>query len=182
MQQHDRQSLLNDLTTKAKEQRQITIEKFQNTSLEILLKPSSSYGWSIMECLEHLNIYARYYLSVAENKMAESVDNLEAKAIKSTWIGRKAIEFMEVSKGLKKLKATKKNIPNQDLDARKVVTEFINQQERLMVILRKAETKDLQKIKIPISIAKFLSLNLGDMLQFLINHNERHILQATRNL
>ena len=37
---------------------------------------------------------------------------------------------------------------------------------------------DLGKIKIPISIAPFVKIKLGDTLRFIVYHNERHIVQA----
>lgn len=178
----DKQILLNNLENQVEQHLQIAIESYQNLSDEILLKPSVSGGWSIAQCLEHLNSYGVYYLPLFEKGLSNSPDNEAVKLVKSTWLGTKAIESMDLSKGFKKFKALKGHIPAQELNAKNVVAEFINQQERLLVILRTAAKKDLQKIKIPISIAKFLKLHLGDALQFLIVHNERHIQQANRNV
>lgn len=89
---------------------------------------------------------------------------------------------MNPATGKKKFKTSKNHIPQSNLDAKATVAEFLNQQEQLLQIIRLAQSKDIQQIKIPISIAKFLKLNLGDALQFLIVHNERHIQQANLNL
>jgi hypothetical protein len=178
----DKQTLLTNLEIQVEKHLKIAIESYQNILDEILLKPSSSGGWSVAQCIEHLNSYGLYYLPLFEKGLTASPDNEDILTVKSTWLGKKAIKSMDLSKGFKKFKAFKGHIPAQHLNATIVVAEFINQQERLLKILHIAAKKDLQKIKIPISIAKFLKLHLGDALQFLVVHNERHIQQANRNL
>lgn len=174
--------VLNQLENQVESHLQQAIQNYQNLSDEISLKPSSSGGWSIAQCLEHLNTYGDYYLPLFEKGLATSQDNLTAETLKSTWLGKLAIDSMNPEKSKKKFNAMKGHIPEAVLDAKGVVAEFINQQEHLLQILRMAKNKRIQQIKIPISIAKFLKLNLGDAMQFLIIHNERHIQQANRNL
>lgn len=174
--------LLSQLEIQVESHLQQAIQKYQNLSDELLLKPSSSGGWSIAQCLEHLNSYGVYYLPLFENGLATSQDDLSVETIKSTWLGKLAIDSMNPEKGKKKFKAMKGHIPERVLDAKTVVAEFINQQEQVLQILRTSKNKCIQQIKIPISIAKFLKLHLADALQFLIIHNERHIQQANRNL
>lgn len=174
--------LLNQLENQVEDHLQQAIQKYQNLSTELLLKPSSSGGWSIAQCLAHLNSYGDYYLPLFEKGLTENQDNLSVEIMKNTWLGKLAIDSMNPEKGKKKFKALKGHIPEVALDAKAVVAEFINQQEQLLKILRMAQNKPIQKIRIPISIAKFLKLHLGDALQFLIVHNERHIRQANRNL
>jgi hypothetical protein len=45
-----------------------------------------------------------------------------------------------------------------------------------------AKNTDLNKIKIPISLTNLIKLKLGDVFQFIITHNERHLAQALGNL
>jgi hypothetical protein len=90
--------------------------------------------------------------------------------------------MMEPGTGKRKMKAFKNHIPSPHLDAYAVAATFIQQQETLLQYLKQAGKADLNRIRIPVSIAKFIKLNLGDVFQFLIAHNERHIRQAKRNL
>jgi uncharacterized damage-inducible protein DinB len=177
----DKVTLLNQLEIQVENHLQVVIKDFQNLPHDILLKPSATGGWSIAQCLEHLNTYGHYYLPLFEKGLAQSTVP-DSNVIGSSWLGKKAIDSMNPATGTKKFKAFKNYIPEVNLDAQKVVAEFIHQQERLLQILRMSQSKNIQAIKIPISIAKFLKLNLGDALQFLIAHNERHIQQANRNL
>jgi hypothetical protein len=59
-----------------------------------------------------------------------------------------------------------------------VVSEFIRQQEHLLQLIRISRKRDLNKIKIPISLTKYIRINLGDTLRFIVAHNERHMRQA----
>jgi hypothetical protein len=63
-----------------------------------------------------------------------------------------------------------------------VIAEFIEQQELLLTLVRSAAVKDIGKIRIPISIAQWIRLKLGDVFGFVAAHNERHIQQAMRNM
>ena len=182
METTDKLALLNHLENQVENHLQQTLKIYQNESDENLLKRSNTGGWSVAECLAHLNFYGNYYLPLFEKGLQNSPDDELANTIKSSWLGRKAIDSINPETGQKKHKAFKAYIPTANLDAKATVAEFINQQERMLQILRIARKKDIQKIKIPISVAKFLTLNLGDALQFLIVHNERHIQQANRNL
>jgi hypothetical protein len=58
---------------------------------------------------------------------------------------------------------------------------FEKKQLELIDIIEKSKTVNIQRVKIPISISKFIRLKLGDALLFVIYHNERH-LQQIKNL
>ncbi|HTH54453.1 MAG TPA: DinB family protein [Cyclobacteriaceae bacterium] len=156
------------------------IHSFQNLNEKKLLQPAINGGWSIAQCLEHLNRYGNYYLP--EIKKGLEKDGSYNDEFKSTWLGNYFIKMMNADSGKKKIKAFKEYSPAPNLDAPAVVAEFIQQQETLLRYLRSARNKDLNKIKIAISITRWIKLRLGDTLQFLIAHNERHIRQAKRNL
>ena len=182
METTDKLELLNHLANQVDNHLQQALKNYQNLSNTILLKSSNTGGWSITECLAHLNFYGNYYLPLFEKGLQNSPENAYENTVKSSWLGRKCIESMNPETGKKKFRAFKSYIPTANLNAQSTVAEFINQQERILQILKIARTKDIQQIKIPISVAKFLKLNLGDALQFLIVHNERHIQQANRNI
>jgi hypothetical protein len=83
---------------------------------------------------------------------------------------------------MKKFNAFKNHMPPVELDANKVVAEFIRQQEQLLSYLQQARKTDMNRIRIPISILNWVKLKLGDVFQFIIAHDERHLQQAKRNL
>ncbi|MBN8858589.1 MAG: DinB family protein [Sphingobacteriales bacterium] len=158
------------------------VSHFQNLPEPVLLEPAKDGGWSIAQCLDHLNGYGDYYLP----QIKKGLDNAKSYPFKSTfkssWLGSYFTRMMEPETGKKKMKAFKNHIPSPHPDAYAVVATFIQQQEALLQYLKQAGRADLNKIRIPVSIAKFVKLNLGDVFQFLIAHNERHIRQAKRNI
>lgn len=157
-----------------------TTKLFQNLPNEILLKPAENGGWSIAQCLEHLNTYSQYYLPQIK-KGLENASKTENKFFESSWLGAYFTKMMRPS-STKKYKAFKNHIPNENLDSAAVLAEFIEHQETLLSYLKQAQNVDLERIKIPISITKWIKLSLGDVFQFMIAHDERHIQQAKRNL
>ena len=173
---------LNTLENKVENHLQEAIRIFQNTSEEILLRPAANGGWSIAQCLDHLNSYGQYYLPYIQSGLNKNIGQPQPNTFQSTWLGNYFTRLMDPETGKKKHKAAKKHKPTPNLDAHAVVAAFIQQQETLLTYLKRAYQTDLNKNKIPVSIFKWIKLNLGDVLQFLIAHNERHLLQAKRNL
>lgn len=155
---------------------------FQNLHESVLLKPASNGGWSIAQCLEHLNTYSRYYLPVIKKTLINQPQKEGSMVFKSSYLGAYFTQLMEPKENMKKLKAAKNHSPNTNLDAYAVVAEFIEHQEELLNLLKQSVAIDMNAIRIPISITKWTRLKLGDVFQFLIAHNQRHIVQAKRNL
>lgn len=172
--------LLDQLEEKTETHLKEAILFFQNLNTEILLRPSVTGGWSIAQCLDHLNSYGHYYLPRIEKGLAKN--KRYRSTFKSSWLGAYFIRIMDPKTSKSKYKAFKGHQPSPLLDAHAVVAEFIRQQEQLQAYLRQAQTSDLNTVKIPISIMKCLRLKLGDVFQFIIAHNERHLLQAKRNM
>jgi len=156
------------------------VKIFQNLSAEELLKPAANGGWSIAQCLWHLNSYGDYYLPKIKSGLTK---NYPANPdFKSTWLGGYFTRMMQPGAQMKKYKAFKNHVPAVELDAHQVVAEFIQQQEQLLNYLKQARQTDMNRIRIPISIMSWIKLKLGDVFQFIIAHDERHMQQAKRNL
>jgi uncharacterized damage-inducible protein DinB len=156
------------------------VKIFQNLAPEELLKPAANGGWSIAQCLWHLNSYGHYYLP----KIKSGLDkNYPANSdFKSTWLGSYFTRIMKPGEQMKKFKAFKNHVPPVELDAPQVVAEFIQQQEQLLTYLKQARQTDMNRIQVSISIMSWIKLKLGDVFQFIIAHDERHLQQAKRNL
>ena len=156
------------------------VKIFQNLSAEELLKPAANGGWSIAQCLWHLNSYGDYYLPKIKSRLAK---NYPANPnFKSTWLGSYFTRIMQPGVQMKKYKAFKDHVPAVELDAQNVVAEFIQQQEQLLSYLKQARQTDMNRVRISISLMSWIKLKLGDVFQFIIAHDERHMQQAKRNL
>ncbi len=138
--------------------------------------------WSIVQIIEHLNSYNRYYLPQIENVLRDA----GRKAVPHNplfhpgFFGNYFTKMMQPSqdgvKG-KTYKAPKDHIPPPCLDSVKVMEEFIRQQHRLAEFLQKGMDTDIGRLKVPVSISRFIKLKLGDTFRFLIAHQQRHFMQ-----
>lgn len=173
----NKQQLIDTLEQQVDAHLQQAVRVYQNLSDDVLNKPSATGGWSTAQCLEHLNSYGDYYLPQIEKVLHAKSDE---STFTSGWLGDYFTRSMDPKAG-KKMKALKGHIPAATLDAHNVVAEFIHQQETLLRYLRASRKADLN-VRIPITISKLIRIKLGDVFQFLIMHDERHIQQANRNL
>lgn len=147
-------------------------------------KPTQE-SWSANECLQHLNSYGRYYLPGIENALSKSKNNESSTQFSPGWLGNYFAKLMmppadgNVSK---KMNAPKDHSPKTMIDSQLVISEFIDQQEKLLELLSTAIKFDLNKVKVGISVTPFIKLKLGDVFRFVIAHQVRHVLQAQRAL
>jgi hypothetical protein len=166
--------LIEALETRVEKHIKQAVSVFQNLNEEVLLRPSASGGWSIAQCLWHLNSYGHYYLPALKKGLSAAENCATEQHFESGWLGNYFTQLMEPKAGMKKMGAFK----NQHSE----VAEFIRQQETLLQLLRTARHKNLNHVRIPVSIMPWVKLKAGDVLQFLIAHNERHLQQAMRNV
>lgn len=174
--------LLAAFQNKCNNQLNAIIDTYQNLPEDSLLFKTSPNSWSIAQCFEHLNYYARFYMPAMQKAIkSRNVKEVSGDTLfKSAWLGAYFTKSMHPKTGLKKVRAFEKFSPPENLQAHAVIQEFIHHQETLLEILKIAGNKDLNKIRVPISIAPFIRLKLGDVLGFYTTHIERHLAQAER--
>ena len=168
--------LLQDLKNKTEKHIE-TCKDFLALSDEKLRFRKTESSWNILECIEHLKKYADYYYPLMETNIQKS--NTHSKETFSTGsLGNYFANSMLVTKKTKKMKTPKDKNPLGENLTKESILIFIEQQKLLLQILETSEKIDIGKIKIPISIAPFVKIKLGDTLRFIVYHNERHIVQA----
>lgn len=178
MQKQSAETLINTLESQVESQLAEVVRTFQNMPTDVLTKPRADGGWSVAQCLWHLNSYSDYYLPSIEKGLSNGYP--VSNTFSSTWLGAYFTKLMQPGEKMKKMKAFKNHNPPQTVDPHKAVAKFIQHQEKLLMLLRLARLADLNRIRIGISILPWMKLKLGDVFQFLITHQERHIQQAGR--
>lgn len=154
----------------------LTAEKLKNKSDAELNWKQNSESWSILECLEHLNLYAKFYLPEIQNCIKNS-NSKPQEEFKSGFWGNYFAKSMLPKEKLNKMKtANDKNPLNSKLD-KNTIENFISQQKEFLSLLEKSKTIDLNKAKTKISITNLIKLKLGDTFKFLNNHTFRHLKQ-----
>ncbi len=156
-----------------------TVNGFKSLTEEQLNFKKSVESWSILECLEHLNLYGDFYLKEIEKQILAAPKNEKAKSFKSGWLGNYFANSMLPKNGkVNKMKTFKKMDPANSNLPLTTIDRFLKQQEHLQTLLKLAETVDLTKTTTGITLTSLLRFRLGDTFRFFINHIERHVLQA----
>jgi hypothetical protein len=183
MKKYSPQQWIAPLTETVEAQLLRATEVYQNLSEEQLTTPPDDGGWSVAQCLEHLNSYGHFYLPAVK----KALHSLKFPAhdsggtYRSGWFGNYFINMMK-PQNTKKFKAFRGHIPAPKLDGAAVVAEFIGQQEQWLSLMAEITSVAQLNARVPISISPLVRLKLGDVFGFVIAHNARHIQQADRVL
>lgn len=155
-------------------------------SQEVLLKRPSAEKWNVQECFAHLNAQFDYYLPRIELALHKAKARRWSPVDKrqSNWMGSSAIRAVDPANMAKKLRHSRKSInPSKLLKVRdNEVKVFLINLELMLRLLRQAKEVDLNKARIKPMHWNITSFLLGDLLEYLVRHSERHVLQASRNL
>lgn len=152
-------------------------QKLQHKSDEELNFRKSTDSWNTLECIEHLNLYGRFYIPEI-NKRINSTQTISQEVFSSGLLGNYFANSMLPKAKLNKMKTFKNMNPiHKNLD-RDVLDEFISQQNQMLELLEKSRKVNLGKVKSSISITSLIKLKLGDTFRIVINHNTRHIQQV----
>lgn len=149
----------------------------------LLLQQPAAGKWSVIQVIEHLNSYDRYYLLAIERSL--TVEKPAREFFKPGWLGNYFTKMMkpgEDGRIANKMQSPKDHRPGQYLDAFPVLTAFIEHQHYLLKLLEQARSKDIGGIRTPVSISRFIKLKLGDTFRFLIAHKQRHFVQIRNTL
>lgn len=174
------QQMLNDLKITTEQNLEFAKNLLNEADAKLNFRLSEK-SWSILECLEHLNLYGKFYLPEI-NKRIQNSDTKSKEIFSSGILGNYFAQSMLPKEKLNKMKTFKSMNPlHSNLD-KSVLNEFISQQKQIIHLLHDAGNVDLNKVKTNISISNLIKLKLGDTFRFIIYHNLRHIEQAKRNL
>lgn len=144
----------------------------------------SSPGWSIVECLQHLNLAERYYIRNLQHKV-DTLGLLQTQptdqVLESDWVGKAMLYVVDPQV---KMKVPAPGIirPRSatDLDPAAVLAQFNELQTLLNTLLDKAVYLDWNQEKLASLFGQWLKIRLGDTFRMLVAHTERHLNQAIR--
>lgn len=152
-------------------------EGFRKLSEKELNYKEDINQWSILECIEHLNIYGDFYNPEIRGSI-ENANTSASKIFKSGLIGNYFVNLIRPKTKLNKMKTLKANNPlGSNLD-KNAIDRFIYQQKECLELIEKSKNINLIKTKTAISITKLIKLRLGDTFRFITAHNDRHLFQA----
>ncbi|GAB3497229.1 DinB family protein [Spirosoma knui] len=159
-------------------------KEFQPLSDKQLRWKPAPDRWSVLECLQHLNLAERFYIRNIQHKVDRlglQQTNPIDQPLESDWIGK--IMRYAVDPQVKfKVPAPGMIRPRRagELKPADVIPQFVELQTLLHQLLDKATYLDWNKEKVTSLFGNWLTLRLGDVMQMLVSHTERHINQAMR--
>jgi hypothetical protein len=118
--------LIDELSKEVRKQIQIVREHYIPASAEQLNSPSENGGWSILQCLEHLNSYGVYYLPAIAAAL-DRAGKRTGEMYRGGWLGNYFTKIMSPETGTKKYRAMKGHLPARELDSASVLNDFLNQ-------------------------------------------------------
>lgn len=173
------EDLINQLQADVKQI--IAAAEHLQTADPVKLNYSTEEGsWTVAQVLEHLNAYNRYYLPAIEKAMVHISKDTSAWFVPGLW-GNYFTKMMmpkNVFEVKNKMKAMKSYTPPRSLNVEAVFREFFQHQNKLLQLLDVARRRNMNNIRIPITISKLIRFKLGDTFRFLIAHEQRHMIQA----
>ncbi|RZK10367.1 MAG: DinB family protein [Flavobacterium sp.] len=172
------EALLSELVQKTQESINF-VETLKTKSDHELNWRSSATSWSILECLEHLNLYGDFYLPEIDS-VIQKANSKSEPVFKSGFLGNYFASTMLPKEKLNKMKTFKDKNPLNCNLSRNTIDRYIKQQKKMADLLHQARNISLNKEKTKISITKWIRLKIGDTFRFVINHNLRHLNQIEK--
>lgn len=171
---------LTELTVAVESSRAIVRTEFTALPLALLNQRPAPASWSILECLEHVNRYSRYYIPALDRALQLPYHTPALLAeVRYSWLGRKSVKIVHPTTAKKNV-ALKRMNPLGNLLDWHVLTEFDQYQFQLLDLLARARGFDLNRAVVPVEFFRLLKLRLGECLEFVVVHQQRHLQQAQR--
>ncbi|WP_266366184.1 DinB family protein [Tellurirhabdus rosea] len=160
-----------------------TVEReFQPLAPEQLAWKPAPGRWSIIECLQHLNLAERFYIRNIQHKSDQLglVQHNPTDQTVSQGLVGKALMYAVDPQAKIKLPAPSVVQPRRDLDVPSVLAQFVELQKLLLQLLDRAVYYDWNTTQLPTLFGNWLKIRMGDAFQMLVAHTERHLAQAMR--
>lgn len=155
--------------------------EFSSLSLPQLNWKPAPDSWSIGQCLDHIIIANSLYFPRLK-KISDGNDVAsfwEKRSPLTNFFGRFFVNNLQED-AKSKMKTTKVFLPstsNIDLD---VIGRFYQHHDTFMDLISKCARLNLEEIVITSPEFRFVTYKLRDVIQFLVQHEHRHINQAIR--
>lgn len=176
-------SYIPDLVLIAEEQLKKSLE-LKKENGRIHQKPDST-KWSVLEIIDHLIKTSEIYLPQME-RIIDQVQVLSSPndQYSYSWLGKMAIKVVKPKEGKRriKMKTFSSMEPSDNLNMNETFDNFVEKRQRLIHLLKNSRFIDHDQLKVNSAIGSFVKFKFIESFEFLLAHEERHILQARETL
>jgi hypothetical protein len=161
-------------------------QEFAGLPMESLTRRlSSPKQWNLLECFEHINRkfavdIPKLEYAIHKAKARKLVHHPEAVQ-QFTWFARKKLRQYALTNARRTKTAKKWNPLGADLSPA-VVKSLIIQMEKMLRVVQQSREVDLNKTVLKAGCYSLFSINLGNFMEVITVHTERHIQQARQIL
>lgn len=173
------QDLLNRLESDLRADLADVRARFSDLNVNALTHRPDPNSWNILECLAHLNRIADDYTPAMQRAIhrAKARRWTPSGSVRYTARGKRLLHRANPGNS-KQYKSRKRyNFTLHPL-GQDIVKSFIIKNEQLLRMLQAASEVDLNRTTVPKANAWFGRYTLGNLLEYLILHQRRHLRQA----
>jgi len=137
--------------------------------------------WSIGQCFDHLIISNRPFVPIFEDVLAGRLRRRlwERVPLLPRLFGTLLINTLRPDSG-RKVKARPAFYPSSSRIDPAIIATFVDQQARLLALMRASRELDLDGITITSPVLRFVTYSLMDACRIIVVHEQNHVVQATR--
>jgi hypothetical protein len=137
--------------------------------------------WSIAQCFDHIIVSDQQYFKNIKKAIEQTVAGqlAEAKPYRAGMIGKLFI-YAQKPGSVFKFKTPSHFKPSERTEGNKMLEDFVRHEQELLVLIKKCDGWDLNKVKLSSPVHSFFKFSLGECFSILVTHQERHLLQAQR--
>ena len=152
---------------------------FQPLDDPTLTQRPSPQAWSILLCFDHLNQTHAYYNAKLARAVAAPAQVSDPNKVSDTDSYRTSFWgniYMFFALNPRWSFPVAEELAPSEAPTRHALDEYVNNQQALLALLKRLDTVDLTRTRIP--IARNVNFNVGDCLKILVYHDALHIRQA----
>ena len=144
---------------------------------------SAHGGWSVAECIEHLNLTAEVFVPGLRAAVAagQGIRAKPGQKFRRDVMGWLLWKIMPPPARMKS-KAIPAFIPAADAGRAEIVARFEDFQHKQLDVLRAADGLDLQALRVPSPVNAKIRYNLYAAFGIIPRHQHRHLWQAEQTL
>lgn len=172
-------TLLDRLETDLRQSLEIVRTQIAKLDESALQHRSSPERWNALECFAHINAYLERYIPRMELAVhkAKARQWKPVEEVKYTGAGKKFIRRADPN-NIKTYKSAKYyNFAHRPM-GKDIVKGFTINAERLLRIILAAKEVNLNKAKVGRGKSAFFTFTLGNTIEWLVLHTQRHIAQV----
>lgn len=171
--------LLDRLETDLRDVLDIVRSRIADQPLQALQVRAGAGVWNALECVAHLNIFLEMYLPRIERciHLSKARQWQPGSDVRYTWTGKRIVRNADIAH-FKPRKTPKRYDTFDRFLGKEIIKTFIINTERLLRNIQAAREVDLNRGMIGWGPSEFFKITLGNNLEWMVVHAQRHVLQA----